>query len=223
MSHLDLELKRLRETLQELMLLTMQQIRKAQDVIFKFDKELAREVIFYEKHINSLELKIDRDCENILALQNPVAVDLRFILATLKINPSLERIADNAESMVRYVLEMKEPYNNELMQRIKLYEMFDIALSMLNDVYTALTTEDTRIARNVLLKDDLLDEINLVAAHTAEEFIRQNIDLTYQSLFVLSIVRKMERVGDQTKNIAEEIIFYLEAKVLKHSNPAGNQ
>jgi phosphate transport system protein len=223
MSHLDIELKRLHETLKELMLLTTQQIKKAQDVVFKFDKELAREVIFYEKHINSLELKIDRDCENILALQNPVAVDLRFILATLKINPSLERIADNAESMVRYVLEMKEPYNTELMKRIKLYEMFDIALSMLNDVYVALTTEDTRIARNVLLKDDLLDEINLVAAHTAEIFIKEHIDLTYQSLFVLSNVRKLERVGDQTKNIAEEIIFYLEAKVLKHSGPAGNQ
>jgi phosphate transport system protein len=63
----------------------------------------------------------------------------------------------------------------------------------------------------------------MVAAHTAEEFIKQHIDLTYQSLFVLSNVRKLERVGDQTKNIAEEIIFYLEAKVLKHSGPPGNQ
>ncbi|MFN4882651.1 MAG: phosphate signaling complex protein PhoU [Bacteroidota bacterium] len=219
MSHIDIETGRLRETLKELMMLTTQQIRKSQDVVFNFDKELAREVIFYEKHINSLELKIDRDCENILALLNPVAVDLRFILATLKINPSLERIADNAESMVRYVLEMKEPYDSELMRQIKLREMFDIALSMLSDVYTAFTTEDTRIARNVLLKDDLLDEINMVAAHTAEAFIKKNSALTYQSLFVLSNVRKLERVGDQTKNIAEEIIFYLEARVLKHSKP----
>ncbi|MBU6204462.1 MAG: phosphate signaling complex protein PhoU [Bacteroidetes bacterium] len=221
MSHIDIETGRLRETLKELMMLTTQQIRKSQDVVFNFDKELAREVIFYEKHINSLELKIDRDCENILALLNPVAVDLRFILATLKINPSLERIADNAESMVRYVLEMKEPYDSELMRQIKLREMFDIALSMLSDVYTAFTTEDTRIARNVLLKDDLLDEINMVAAHTAEAFIKKNSALTYQSLFVLSNVRKLERVGDQTKNIAEEIIFYLEARVLKHSKPGG--
>jgi phosphate transport system protein len=221
MSHIDIETGRLRETLKELMMLTTQQIRKSQDVVFNFDKELAREIIFYEKHINSLELKIDRDCENILALLNPVAVDLRFILATLKINPSLERIADNAESMVRYVLEMKEPYDSELMRQIKLREMFDIALSMLSDVYTAFTTEDTRIARNVLLKDDLLDEINMVAAHTAEAFIKKNSALTYQSLFVLSNVRKLERVGDQTKNIAEEIIFYLEARVLKHSKPGG--
>ncbi|GDX48691.1 phosphate transport system regulatory protein PhoU [Bacteroidota bacterium] len=221
MSHIDIETGRLRETLKELMMLTTQQIRKSQDVVFNFDKELAREVIFYEKHINSLELKIDRDCENILALLNPVAVDLRFILATLKINPSLERIADNAESMVRYVLEMKEPYDSELMRQIKLREMFDIALSMLSDVYTAFTTEDTRIARNVLLKDDLLDEINMVAAHTAEAFIKKNSALTYQSLFVLSNVRKLERVGDQNKNIAEEIIFYLEARVLKHSKPGG--
>lgn len=222
MTHLEVEINRLRETLKELLILTTQQIKKAQEVVFNFDKELAREVIFYEKHINSLELKIDRDCENILALLHPVAVDLRFILATLKINPSLERIADNAESMVRYVLEMKEPYNNELMRKIKLNEMFDISLSMLNDVYLAFNNEDSRIARNVLLKDELLDEINIVAAHTAEVFIKEHIDLTYQSLYVLSNVRKLERVGDQTKNIAEEIIFYLEAKVLKHSSPGSN-
>jgi phosphate transport system protein len=108
------------------------------------------------------------------------------------------------------------------MRKIKLNEMFDISLSMLNDVYVAFNNEDSRIARNVLLKDDLLDEINIVAAHTAEVFIKEHINLTYQSLYVLSNVRKLERVGDQTKNIAEEIIFYLEAKVLKHSSPGSN-
>lgn len=216
MTHLDHEVKRLKEDLKEMMSLTNSQIQKACEAIFNFDKDLAREIIFYERRINSFELKIDRDCENILALLTPVAIDLRFVLATLKINSSLERISDNAESLARYVLEMKEPFDVEFMTKIKLRQMFDTALSMLQDIYDSFDNEDTKIARNVLLKDDIMDEINIVAAHTTEEYIKSNLDKTYQALFILSAIRKLERVGDQTKNIAEEIIFYLEAKVLKH-------
>lgn len=217
MTHLDSEIAHLKEDLKEMMTLTVAQVQKARDAIFNLDKELAREVIFYERRINSLELKIDRDCENILALFNPVAIDLRFVLATLKINSSLERIADNAESMARYVIEMKEPYDKTLLDIIKLQEMFDTAISMLNDIKAAFDSEDTVIARKVLMKDDLLDEINMVASHTAEKFIRQNLDKTFQTLFILSVIRKLERVGDVCQNMAEEIIFFIEAKVIKHA------
>jgi phosphate transport system protein len=217
MTHLDSEIGRLKEDLKEMMTLVVSQVQKARDAIFNLDKELAREVIFYERRINSLELKIDRDCENILALFNPVAIDLRFVLATLKINSSLERIADNAESMARYVLEMKEPYDKNLLASIKLKEMFDTAVSMLDDIRVAFDNEDTSIARKVLSKDDLLDEINMIASHTAEHFIKNNLDKTYQTLFILSVIRKLERVGDVCQNMAEEIIFFLEAKVLKHN------
>src|SRR5271156_1429261 len=99
MTHLDAEVKRLKDDLKEMMLLTSSQIKKAHEAMFNYDKDLSREIIFYERRINSLELKIDRDCENILALLNPVAIDLRFVLATLKINSSLERTADNADSL----------------------------------------------------------------------------------------------------------------------------
>lgn len=217
MTHLDSEIAHLKEDLKEMMTLTVAQVQKARDAIFELDKELAREVVFYERRINSLELKIDRDCENILALFNPVAIDLRFVLATLKINSSLERIADNAESMARYVIEMKEPYDKALLESIKLQEMFDTAISMLNDIKFAFDKEDTVIARKVLMKDDLLDEINMIASHTAEKFIRQNLDKTFQTLFILSVIRKLERVGDVCQNMAEEIIFFIEAKVIKHA------
>ena len=217
MTHLDSEIGHLKEDLQEMMTLTIGQVQKASDAIFNFDKELAREVMFYERRINALELKIDRDCENILALFNPVAIDLRFVLATLKINSSLERIADNAESMARYVVEMKEPYDAHLLEKIKLKSMFRTAISMLDDIRVALNNDDSNIARKVLAKDDLLDEINMAASHTAEQFIKANIEKTYQTLFILSVVRKLERVGDVCQNMAEEIIFFLEAKVLKHN------
>ncbi|HZG01527.1 MAG TPA: phosphate signaling complex protein PhoU [Chitinophagales bacterium] len=219
MTHLDTEITQLKTDLREMMGLTVGQLEKARDAMLRNDKELAREVMFYERRVNSLELKIDRDCENILALLAPVAIDLRLVLATLKINSSLERIADNAESMARYVSTAAEPFDAELLESIQMRPMFDTAVSMLSDIRDALDAEDSRIARGVLSKDDLLDSINLAAPHTIEAFIRKNIDKTYQSLFVLSAVRKLERVGDVCQNMAEEIIFYLEAKVVKHNLP----
>ena len=216
MTHLDIEVQRLRDDMMEMMNLALTQISKSKEAFFNLDKDLAREIVFYERRVNSFELKIDRDCENILALLTPVAIDLRFVLAALKINSSLERIADTAESLARYASELNKKFNPELIANIRLREMFEAAESMLQDVHTAFDKEDSHIARNVFKKDELLDDINIKAAQVTEEFIKGHIDQTYESLFVLSAVRKMERVGDLAKNIAEEIIFYIEAKVLKH-------
>jgi phosphate transport system protein len=216
MTHLDVEVQRLREDVLEMMSLALSQITKGKEAFFNLDKDLAREIIFYERRVNSFELKIDRDCENILALLNPVAIDLRFVLASLKINSSLERIADTAESFARYASELNKKFDPEFLKNIRLMEMFDVAESMLRDVYVAFEKEDTSIARNVFKKDELLDEINGKASQVTEQFIKSHSEQTYESLFALSAVHKMERVGDVAKNIAEEIIFYIEAKVLKH-------
>lgn len=151
-----------------------------------------------------------------MALLNPVAIDLRFVLACMKINSSLERIADNAEGLARYVNEIKQPFDDELIKKIGLVEMFSAAEQMLADVCAAFETENAALAHAVFQKDERLNELNSKAATVTEEFIKTHLDKTYESLFVLSAIRKMERVGDIAKNIAEEIIFYIEAKVLKH-------
>ena len=101
--------------------------------------------------------------------------------------------------------------------------MFDTSISILDDVKIAFETDDTKLARSVFKKDELLDEINLAATESVAEFIRGNPDRINQSLYLLSAIRKLERVGDQCKNISEEIIFYIEAKVLKHKSPEQKQ
>lgn len=216
MTHLDVEVQRLRDDMKEMMALTQSQLNRARKSFLQLDKDLAREIIFYERRMNSLELKIDRDCENILALLSPVAVDLRFVLACMKINSSLERMADNAEGLARYVNEIKNPFDEGLLRNIGLMQMFDVAEQMLADVCNAFENENTAVAHGVFQKDEILNELNVKAALVTEEFIKSHLDKTYESLFVLSAVRKLERVGDLAKNIAEEIIFYIEAKVLKH-------
>lgn len=200
----------------EMFNLVLSQLEKSQQALSEFDKDLAREVRVNEKRVNSFELKLDRDCENIIALFNPVAVDLRFVLASLKMNSNLERIGDIAEGIAQFVLSIKNAPDQNLLKATRVMEMFTTANSIVADVRTSFENEDTRLARNVFMKDELLDEINIASTSAVAEFIKNNPDKINQSLYMLSTIRKLERVGDQSKNIAEEIIFYVEAKVIKH-------
>jgi len=219
MTHLDIELRTLKEGMVEMFQMVTLQMQKAKDSLIHLDKDLAHEVIVNEKRVNSFELKLDRDCENIFALFQPVAVDLRFVLACLKINSNLERTGDIAEGIARFALKINSPLDSKLQESTRLLEMFKIADEMMREVTLAFETEDTKISRAVFQKDERLDEINLNANTAVADFIKSNPERINQSLYVLSTVRKLERVGDQCLNIAEEIIFYLEAKVLKHLPP----
>jgi phosphate transport system protein len=216
MTHLDIEIKRLKEEAVEMFDLVISQMKKGRNALLHLDKALAREINFNEKRVNALELKIDKDCENIFALMSPVAIDLRFVLAVLKINSNLERIGDIADGIARYVVESETSFEKDLLEVTRLDEMYSVAIDMLVDVKKAFELEDTTIARNTFKKDDTLDEINANANGVVEEYVRKNIDGIAPSLHIISTIRKLERTGDQVKNIAEEIIFYIEAKVLKH-------
>ncbi len=216
MSHLESELKFLKDELLAMHSLVRLQVNKCKTALIEFDTDLAKEILVTEKRVNALELKIDRDCENILALFNPVAVDLRFVLAALKINSNLERIGDNAEGIARYVMDVHEPFPKEYINAFAINEMADVALSMMDDAMLALENEDTASARKIFLKDDSLDIINRKATRTTIELMLRKDPMPLHFLNLMSIVRKFERIGDQTKNISEEIIFYIEAKVLRH-------
>ncbi len=223
MSHLDVELKNLKVEMLEMFSIVKNQLEKSKDALVKLDKDLAREVLVNEKRVNAYELKLDRDCENIIALFNPVAIDLRFVLACMKINSNLERIGDIAEGICQFVLNIRLEPDKALLETTRMMEMYDTSISILNDVSEAFDKEDTKLARSVFKKDELLDEINLSANQAVSDFIKSNTDRINQSLYMLSSIRKLERVGDQCKNIAEEIIFYIEAKVLKHKTREQKQ
>lgn len=223
MSHLDVELKNLKSEMLEMFALVKSQLEKSKESLIRLDKDLAREVLVNEKRVNGFELKVDRDCENIIALFNPVAIDLRFVLACLKINSNLERIGDIAEGICQFVLNIKLEPEKELLEKTRMVEMYDTGIVILDDVMNAFDKEDTKLARSVFKKDEILDDINLSANQSVAEFIRSHPDRINQSLYLLSAIRKLERVGDQCKNVAEEIIFYIEAKVLKHKSKEQKQ
>jgi phosphate transport system protein len=216
MTHLDTELHLLKKDVTEMWALVINQMTKAKDAMVNFDKDLAMDVEINEKRVNVFELKLDGDCENILALYNPVAVDLRFVLAVLKINYNLERIGDYAQGIALIVKDTKTPFDKELFEKTKVIQMFDTSLGLLNDTLESFVNEDPKLARTIFQKDEILDEINRTANQVIGQMICGNMEHVNNYLNVLSVIRRLERVGDQTKNIAEEIIFYIEAKVLKH-------
>lgn len=217
MSQLEIELKQLKTEVVNMWSLVHSQMVKSNIALVNFDKDLAREVVSREKRVNGSELKIDRDCENIFALLTPVAVDLRFVLAVLKINSNLERIGDIAEGVAKHILSADKPFNNELLKETDTINMYDEAINILEDTLSAFENEDTALARSVFQKDEFLDKINVRAAEATVRYLKEYPEDIQQALHNLSIIRKLERVGDQAKNIAEETIFYVEAKVLKHN------
>lgn len=217
MTQIEAEIAALKKELINMWILVQSQLNKAKESMIQFDKDLAREVLVKEKRVNSFELKIDRDCENIFALYCPVAIDLRFLLAALKINTNLERIGDIAASIGKYVVDSPVNFDLNALESTSLIRMYDEAINILIDTRTAFENEDTALARSIFKRDDVLDAINDNAPVTVAELIKTDISSINESLFILSIIRKLERIGDQSKNIAEEIIFYVEAKILKHS------
>jgi phosphate transport system protein len=200
----------------EMLALCKSQLEKAREAFINNDSDLAEEVLYRETHINALDLKIEKDCERFLALYNPVATDLRFIIAVLKINYELERIADHAFNISKYVVENDKKIAPHLLKVLEFDKMYETIDTMMDHITFAYTEKDVKTARKVFKKDKVLDKININSFKIIEEAIIKDHKVIHDALLVFSVVKKLERVGDLIKNVAEEIIFYIDAEVLKH-------
>ena len=182
---IESELTSLKKEVNEMWTLVYNQLDRAGESVLTFNRDLAQQVIVREKRVNAFELKIDSDVEDTIALYNPVAIDLRFVLAMFKINSDLERLGQ--------------------------------VLGMLEMTKTALNEEDLDLALAVLGKDNLLDQINADAPGVLTKYLGKHPDCFLTCLELGTVIRKLERAGDHITNIAEEIVFFIDAKVLKHS------
>src|ERR1700755_1658206 len=141
MTPLENEITAVKKELISMWILVQSQLNNAKKAMVTFDKDLAREVLVKEKRVNSFELKIDRDCENIFALHCPVAIDLRFLLAALKINTNLERIGDIAAGVAKYVIDSSTNFDPAAMESTSLIRMYDESINILMDTRTAFENE----------------------------------------------------------------------------------
>lgn len=200
----------------EMLSLSISQLEKATEAFINHDADLAEEVIYTESHVNALDIKIEKDCERYIALFNPVAGDLRFVMAILKINIELERIADHAYGISKYVVEVDKKISTHLFKAFNFYKMHETVLAMLENITSAFEEKDVKAARKVFKKDKILDKINADSFAIVEEELKKDASIASQIILMFAVIKKFERVGDLIKNIAEEIIFYIDAEVLKH-------
>jgi phosphate transport system protein len=216
MNHLIVELNTLKSSLLEMWSIVISQHEKAKMALETYDKDLANEVHTNEKLLDAFELKHDMDCENIIVLNNPVAVDLRFVLAVLKINYNLERIGDYANYIANQIRKSETPFNIQMLKDSHIFEMFDISHVMLVQAYDSFEKDNVTPLRNLPELDKKLDYWNKESFKVLSQHIMAKPESALEALEIFSIIRKLERVGDHNQNIAEEIVFYLDAKVIKH-------
>ena len=217
MNHIEHEMQLLKAEILEMSNLVSQQMKDSMLSLAKMDKQLAIETLATEKQVNAMELKIDRTCESIFALHNPVAQDLRLLLAQLRINYNLEKIGDIAASVAKFVKKSFLFDYSSLIEHTHALQMFEEANDLLVDVMTSFEKEDAELAKNILKRDKALNQQNDQARAYIIEQIKKDPEHVEEYLKMLSIVRKLERAGDQSKAIAKEIIFFVEAKIVKHS------
>jgi len=217
MKHIEHELLTLKEEVNQMWKLVLSQLEKVKQAFFNQDIDLAREVVSREKRVNAFELKIDSDCENYIALYAPVAIDLRLALSLIKISLTLERIGDFAAGIARHIVDDDcNKIDSQVVEELQIEKTFDIVTSMLADCFVALESENTKISGKIIAKDEEVDAIFRSAIHILAAWVENNPSMAHCAFKTYLLMRKLERIGDHCSNIVEEIVFYVDAKVLKH-------
>ena len=216
--HLEREVASLKKQIVTLGTIVEEAVFDAVQAVQERNTFLAKKVIDGDTIINQKEIEIEEECLKILALHQPVAIDLRFIVAVLKINNDLERIGDLAANIAARAMKLaKLPDKGNVFD---LNLMTETTKSMLKQSLDALLEMDIDIARQVLPLDDELDEMNRHNYHSGQEIIKANPEITSQVLATLSVSRNLERIGDQTTNIAEDVIYMISGDIVRHSHLA---
>ena len=216
--HFREELEALQSRLLEMGGLAEERVRAAIQGLVTRDPALFEKVLLGDEPINQLHIEVDNRCFRLLALHQPMATDLRAIVAAVKINTDLERVGDLAvniaEAGTRYI---SHPPVKKL---IDIPQMGDIAQSMLRDALDAFVKRDTRLAHEVLNEDDRLDSLKTQVFRDLLTYMLKDQGTVEPSLDLILVSRHLERIGDHATNIAEDVIFMVSALDVRHHPPA---
>lgn len=213
--HFDEELAKLKNDVLRMGSIVEVAIGQSLAALEKLSEEEARDVISADARIDALELEIDEQCLDLLALRQPMAYDLRFITMAMKITTDLERMADLAVDIAQRVVELSgKPHLKPL---IDIPLLAGLARNMTKMSIDAFVKEDADSAKSVILMDREADNLrNLVQAELIDEYISKDPSSSRQAIPLLLIARHLERICDHATNIAEDVIYMVKAKVVKH-------
>jgi phosphate transport system protein len=212
--HFEDELETLRSQLIRMGSLIDEQIETAIRALLESNHELAKFVIDREQRVNELDLTIEGQCQRIFALTQPVAVDLRLLLAAMRMNADFERIGDIAVNIAERVDALQDYMN--LLDQVGAYEMIETSRIMLTEVLNAFIHNDASIARSVFEKEDRVDDLNRKIFYNLIDAMKSDPVLIEPSAHLMALLRHVERLADHATNIAEDVIFIAEAKLMRH-------
>jgi phosphate transport system protein len=210
----DQQLAKLKTRLIKMCSLVDEQVEYALQAISTENKELANLVIERDKKVDKYDVKIDKICQKIFALNQPVAMDLRLIMSALTINSNLERIGDIAVNLSEEILLMEN--KPAFIDRTLFADMSETVKDMIRNAIDSFIENDPKLAQKVITTDDLLDEQNKTNIRTLIDIMEENSGNIRPGISMINISREMERIGDHATNIAEDVYFIVEAQLIKH-------
>lgn len=212
--HLQHDLDRLKKDILALGAMVEESIHKAIASLVRRDPELAREVLAGDDVIDRKELEVEDLCLKVLALHQPVAGDLRFIVAVMKVNNDLERMGDHAQNIAERALFLATHPPIEV--DLDFARMLDAVRSMVTQSLDALVNHDPKLARAVLAQEDGVDRLNEHMFTVLQDLMTRDSGTIERAVQVLSVSRHLERIADLATNIAEDIVFMVEGEVIRH-------
>jgi phosphate transport system protein len=214
MRHFEEELDNLRSRLLEMSGLVEDSVYRSIQSLIERDEVAAQQVLQNESRINRMEIEIDDLATSLLARVQPMATDLRFITAAIKINNDLERMGDISVNIVRRTLAlMREPMPKEL---IDIPHMATLAQSMIRNSLDAFVRKDAELARSILTSDDVVDQLRDAVYEELIALMEQDPTTVRQSINLMLIARALERLADHATNIAEDVLFLVEGVEVRH-------
>jgi len=189
-------------------------IQRSISAVIHKDRSAADEVFRNEARINAIEIDVDEFCVNLLALQQPMAADLRLIVAALKINTDLERMGDLAVNIAQRARSlMEEPVIKPM---IDIPHIAGLVQSMVRKALDAFVTRDPELARSVLASDDAVDNMRTACYHELVSFMEKDPQNIKPALDLLAVTRNLERIADHSTNIAEDVLFLVKGVDVRH-------
>lgn len=211
---LDEHLDKLKTRIIKMCSLVDEQVLLAIRSVEEENLELAQTVIDMDKKVNKFDVKIDKICQKIFALSQPVAMDLRYIMSSLTINNNLERIGDISVNIAENIILIeKKP---DFYHKTKVEEMFRIVQQMLKNAIDSFIGENAGLAKKVIFSDDIIDKMNADNHKLLKDIMKQDSENIEPAVALLVISRELERLADHCTNIAEDVFFIVEAQMIKH-------
>ena len=212
--HIERQLETLKERILRLGTLVEEAISKSITALINRDPALAQRVIANDSEIDAMEVEVEEECLKILALYQPVAADLRFVVAVLKINNDLERMGDLARNIAKRVTQLEggDPY--DLPPEIR--TMATQAQEMVRQCLDAVVKRDPTLARQVREEDDIVDEARQRIQRRVMQGIKEHPENVENLLRINSVSKHIERIADMATNIAEDVVYMVEGDIVRH-------